>query len=437
MQITKRLSGETVALKVEGRLDGYWADHLAAAIDQEIRQGSHHIQLDLSQVAFLSSAGIGMLVRFYKDLKSIQGSFAVSNCSRNVLKVLELSKLVEVLVAEKLPEASVTNEARQSSTTEAPAPTTIRQIERSEAMYEIYPLAPESKLECRRLGDASLLERCGFAKEHCRTMQFSDSTFAIGLGAFGEHFEDCQGRFGEFIAAGGAVAYLPTDGTNVPDFLLAGGTALPEVQVCYGIACHGANPQPFSSLIRFEAKKSGEPVPLSLLLESCLDLSDAQQIGIVMIAESAGLIGAALRRSPVKAASVPNAFEFPRIRDWLSFTAEPAYTKSVVLSAGIAVRGSSADALAPVIRPFPNASSSGLPVSGHFHAATFSYRPVQRGQIDLKASIKTLFERQTLEGILHLLSDDRALSGGGQSELVRGACWIAPISNITAEGVQA
>jgi anti-anti-sigma factor len=436
MQITKRFIGKMVELKVEGRLDVYWADHLAAAVDQEIRQGSHHIQLDLSQVAFLSSAGIGVLVKFYRELKSIQGSFAVRNCSRTVLKILELSKLDKLLVAQALPESLPLDEAGQSSTGEAPSLTSISQIERSGAIYEVYSLAPESKLECRQLGDASLLKRCGFAKEHCRTMQFSDSSFAIGLGALGEHFEDCQGRFGEFIAAGGAVAYLPTDGTNVPDFLLAGGTPLPEVQVCYGIACHGAKPQPFSNLIRFEAKKSGAPVALAGLLESCLDLADTQQIGIVMIAESAGLIGAALRRSPVIAGSEPDAFEFPRIRDWLSFTAERAYTKSVVLLAGIAVRGS-AGALAPVIRPFPNASSSGLPLAGHFHAAAFSYRPVQKGQIDLKASIKMLFEGQALEGILHLLSDERAISGRGQSELVRGACWIAPISNIMVEGTQA
>jgi anti-anti-sigma factor len=435
MQITKRLIGQTVELKIEGRVDGYWADHLAAAVDQEIRQGSHHIQLDFSQVAFLSSAGIGTLVRLYKDLKSIQGSFAVSNCSGIVLKVLEFSKLFDLLVAKAAPESLLTDEASESSIAEARVPTSIRQVERFEAVYEIYPLAPDSKLDCRRLGDSTPLECCGFTREHCRTMQFSDSAFAIGLGALGEHFEDCQGRFGEFIAAGGAVAYLPTDGTNVPDFLLAGGTALPEVQVCCGIACQGPNPQPFSSLLRFEAR-SGEPVALSLLLDSCLDISDAQQVGIVMIAESAGLIGAALRRSPVLAASESNAFEFPRIRDWLSFTAERAYSKSVVLAAGIAVRGSTGD-LAPVIRPFPNASSSGPPVAGHFHAAAFSYRPVQKGQIDLRASIKGLFEGQTLEGILHLLSDDRALSGTGQSELVRGACWIAPISRITAEGVQA
>jgi len=434
MQITKEIRGETVELKVEGRVDGYWADHLAAAVDQEVRQGSHQIQLDLSQVAFLSSAGIGTLVRLYKDLKSIQGSFAVSNCSRIVLKVLELSKLVDLLVAKAPPESLLTNEVSDSSKVEATAPRSIRHVERSGAMYEIYPLALESKLECRQFGDATPLERCGFAQEHCRTMQFSDSSFAVGLGALGENFEDCQGRFGEFIAAGGAVAYLPTDGTNVPDFLLAGGTTLPEIQVCYGVSCHGANLQPFSSLIRFEAMKSQEPVALGLLLESCLDLCDAQQIGIVLIAESAGLIGAALRRSPVMAASEPNAFEFPRIRDWLSFTAERAYAKSVVLAAGVAVRGN-AGALAPVVRPFPNPSRK--PLAGHLHAAAFSYRPVQRGQINLKASIKSLFEGQTLEGILHLLSDDRARSGSGQSELVRGACWVAPISNITAEGTRA
>jgi len=434
MQITKRLIGQTVELKIEGRVDGYWSDHLAAAVDQEIRQGSHHIQLDLSQVAFLSSAGIGTLVRLYKDLKSIQGSFAVSNCSGVVLKVLELSKLVDLLVAQPAPEP-LSDEISGNFVAEARVAESIRQVERSGTVYEVYPLAPDAKLDCRRLGDATLLERSGFAEEHCRIMQFSDSAFAFGLGALGENFADCQGRFGEFIAAGGAVAYLPTDGTNVPDFLLAGGAALPEVQVCYGIACQGANPQPFGSLIRFEAKSSA-PVALSILLEACLDLSDAQQLGVVMIAESAGLIGAALRRPPVLAASESNIFEFPRIRDCLSFTAERAYTKSVVLSAGVAMRRS-AGALEPVIRPLSSASSPEMQVAGHFHAAAFSYRPIQRGQIELKSSIKGLFEGQTLEGILHLLTDDRALSGSGQTELVRGACWIAPISRITAEGVQA
>jgi anti-anti-sigma factor len=427
MEITKQLRGETLELMIHGRVDGYWADHLAAAVDQEIRQGHHNIQLDLSQVGFLSSAGIGTLVRLYKDLKSIQGSFAVSNCSRTVLKVLQLSKLEDILVAKVAAFPSPIH------TTQVEAPSAPGKVERPEAIYELYPLDSEAKLQCQPIGETVPLENCEFNKDHCRTLQFSDSTFAIGLGALGEDFEECKGRFGEFIAAGGAVAYLPTDGTNVPDFLLAHGASTPEVQVCYGLACYGGSQQPFRSLVRFEAKR-GVPIALSTLIEACMELADSRQIGIVMIAESAGLIGAALRRSPLAAGAEQRPFEFPQIRDWLSFTAEPAYINRVALVAGIAMLGKS-DALAPVIRPFPKAS--GVPLAGHFHAAAFSYRPVQRGQIDLKASIKTLFEGQTLEGILHLVKDNRTISGVGESEFVRGACWMAPISTTTAERASA
>jgi len=62
MEITVEAAGDVTRLKVKGRLDGYWADHLANALEAEIRRGSHDLLLDLSEVVFLSSAGIGMLV---------------------------------------------------------------------------------------------------------------------------------------------------------------------------------------------------------------------------------------------------------------------------------------------------------------------------------------------------------------------------------------
>src|SRR5262249_49300684 len=76
----------------------------------------------------------------------------------------------------------------------------------------------------------------------------------------------------------------------------------------------------------------------------------------------------------------------------------------------------------------------GVPLAGHFHAAAFSYRPLQRGPIELNASIKPLFEGQALEGILHLLTDDRAISGAGASEFVRGASLLWPICTNRAGG---
>jgi len=79
---------------------------------------------------------------------------------------------------------------------------------------------------------------------------FPESSFAIGLGAFGQGFSECQDRFGEFLAVAGAAVCQPTDGSNYPDFVVAEGSLIPEVQVLYGAVCDG----PFPTLARFESK---------------------------------------------------------------------------------------------------------------------------------------------------------------------------------------
>ncbi|MFO0795279.1 MAG: hypothetical protein U0586_14610 [Candidatus Brocadiaceae bacterium] len=60
--------------------------------------------------------------------------------------------------------------------------------------------------------------------------------------------------------------------------------------------------------------------------------------GVVMVAESAGLIGAALRRSPVSQVSEATPLEYPEIQDWFSFSAEKAYAQDLALIVGIAAR---------------------------------------------------------------------------------------------------
>lgn len=414
MEITVEKSGEVKELKVRGRLDGYWADHLAEALDEEIHRGSHHLMLDLSEVVFLSSAGIRVLVKYYRQLREIQGSLVVSEASEPVKKVLEISRLTGVLFTGTSATAAVAG-----SSPLAVPPAMAAHQEAHGAAFDIFPCTPEATLKLRLLGDPDQLKGCRFRQESCSTVQFPESTFGIGLGALGDSFEECRGRFGEFIAVAGTVAYQPTDGTNVPDYLVAAGASLPDVQVCYGLACDGQ----FSKLVRFEAKNEAGAVTLTQLVESLLEISGTEQSGLVIVAESAGLIGASLRRPPVANAEENAPFEFPHIREWLSFTAEPAYTRSLALVTGVAARGV-ARTLIPMLRPLSPAN----PIVGHFHSAAFSYRPLQKGEIELAKTVKSLFENQTLLGVLHLLSDDRAFAGAGQSQFVRGACWLAPLA---------
>jgi hypothetical protein len=53
---------------------------------------------------------------------------------------------------------------------------------------------------------------------------------------------------------------------------------------------------------------------------------------------------------------------------------------------------------------------------------------LQKGEIDLKSTVSSLFETQKLQSVLHLLTDDRPAAGPQQSEFVRGACWISALS---------
>jgi hypothetical protein len=223
------------------------------------------------------------------------------------------------------------------------------------------------------------------------------------------------------MAVGGSAAYLPTDGTNVPDFMVSSGELVPEMNVLYGLRCEGG----FTHLMRFETAAEN-PTVLAEMVRMALEIAGSPVIGMVMVAESAGLVGAALRRSPAAAAGMSDApFKYPEVRSWLSFSTERLYSRSLALVSGVAA-GSECAPLAPMLRPL----GAGAWPAGHFHAAAFSYRPLKKGTIDLNATVTTLFETETLQGVLHLLSDDREAAGAQQSEFVRGACWIGAAADI-------
>ena len=414
MDITERLLGAELEVRVKGRLDSSWADPLALRLEEMIRGGRHQLVLNLSEVTYLSSAGISVLIRFYKQLQGIQGSFAIANPSESVKTVLELAGLGDLLLATASMAPATTR-----------APEQVRRLEGEHATFEIYEYVAGASLTCRTLGNPDLLQGCRFGAEHCRSLSFPETEFAVGLGAFGNGFADCRSRFGEFLAAAGAAAYLPTDGANIPDYLVKTGTLVPVVEVLYGLICAGQ----FAHLIRFETKKGALAVTFSELVEVGLEVAKTEVAGMVMVAESAGLMGAALRRSPALSASEQAPFTHPQIREWLSFTAERAYSRSLTVVVGVAARAQH-PTLAPFIRPL---NTNPYP-AGHFHAAAFSYRPLSKGQLDVRTTVATLFEAETLQGVLHLVSDNRAIVGAGQSEFVQGACWVGPVTDLRAEG---
>src|SRR5262245_45893815 len=411
MEITRQRLDNTFELRAKGRLDAYWAGHLGDEVAEVLREGARSIRLNMKEVSYVSSAGIRVLFQTYKQINDIHGTFAVSEPSEAVQSVLEMAGLAELLF-----------EKASTEPVQVASPSGAEIFVRGNARFEILESHPEKMTACV-IGSPDLVIECRFRKEHCRELPFGQETLGIGLGAFGKNFEDCNSRFGEFLAAAGVAAYLPTDGSNVPDYILSTGHFVPRLQVLYGISCAGD----FSKIVYFESRENSFQLTLREIVESCREIADSDAIAVAMIAESAGLMGAALRRSPALDTSPQPAFQHPQIRQWLSFTAERAYARSLALLVGVATSKQNS-LLTPIVRPL----AKDCQTAGHFHAASFSYHPLKKGETNLKEAARALFELETLQGVLHLLNDERE-SGAGQSEFFRGACWIGSIADISAE----
>ncbi len=415
MDITRTHRDGVVELAIEGRLDGYWADHVDTALADVVREGHHRVRLDLSKVGFLSSAGIAVMVKYYKQLSRINGQFAVVNPSAAVVTVLKVTRLDTTLIESDRPAARQEPQAHVG-----------RYVEFDGLRLEAFDLHRGATLTCRAVGRPDLLAGGGYTGEHAISLGGAQPALAVGVGAFGADYADCRARFGELLSAVGATAYQPGDGTNVADYLVSPGSLSADVHLLYGLACEGT----FSTLIRFETTPAGSAVGLTQLLDCCLTAIDAPAIGIIVAAEAASLVGAALRRSP--AADRGNDADFfahPGVRSRLTFTAERAFQRSLTLAVGVAARAGAEGpetavdpSIADQLRPL------GPTVTGHVHAAAFPFHPLEKGTIDLTTTVSALFDTGHLQGVLHLLHDDRGASGAGDSEFIRGACWVGPIT---------
>jgi hypothetical protein len=165
---------------------------------------------------------------------------------------------------------------------------------------------------------------------------------------------------------------------------------------------------------------------MSALARACLEESRADTVGMVLVGETAGLVGAALRRSPVEVPAGTDPFAPSGARDWLSMTPEPEHARSTALAVGVATRRAG-PALAPFVRPLATSHPSDRFV-GHFHAAAVPFRPLPRGRFEMAATVQQLFEPGRVETVLHLLNDSRPIVGAGESTFRRGVFWFVPLA---------
>ncbi len=424
MNFTWHDHGDWVEARLIGLLDNESAEPLSQALNELIRNGHHRLMLNLQGVTFVSSAGISTLLKAHKQLTAIRGFFAVCEPPPQVAQVLRLTKLDRFLVRDA--DAAKVRDAF-TATMLVMSPEDISRFQSQGLTGTVYTLEPSEPLRLKLVGDPSRLGRHSYSEADAQVLNCEANTIALGLGALGLSMDGCRDRFGEFLSVCGAAAHQPTGGRRAADFQATAGDFVPQVQTLYAMQCAGA----FSHLIRFGGEGDSPRVPLSKLVGRLWETSDAPALGVVMVVESAGLVGASLKQSPVSGVTTSDdnsLFRHPGVRDWLSYAPEHVHARSLAVIVGVLARAPLADkrhTLSAWLRPLDSEGSC----LGHLHAAVFAYRPIKKGFIELAATVGSLFESESLQAVLHLLPDRRAINGAGESEFISGACWFGELTS--------
>ncbi len=407
MELEQIKAGAWLHLKMRGRLDATNAREADAQLDEIVRAGEHQIRANMAEVDYLSSAGIRVLVRQRQSLGKLGGAFCIVSPSIQVRTVLELTGLGGFIVDDG-PEPGAEEEKTGPVLTE-----------HGGMRLEIFPPPSMTPLEGFLMGDPAKLSTGSFGEGSVSSLRLTPETLAVGVGAFGSNYAEAKSRFGEFMSIGGAGICLPGDGSADVDFMLAQGELAPEAQMLYAVGARGA----LEHCMRFESLADEEGVPLSALAQMALEHMDSSSAAVVILAETAGLVGAWLRRSPADDEPQAAFFEHPAIRQRLSFAPERMYGRSLALAVGIISRQPE-PAIAPFIRPL----ATGSDVAGHFHATVFTFRVLPHGPFALDGMVQELFEEQSIIGLMHLVNDARPYTGGGESLFMRGALWAGPVA---------
>jgi anti-sigma B factor antagonist len=97
MQIEQRAVGDVVVLDLKGRVTlGEGDELLKDKVNSLLNQAQKKIVLNLAEVPYIDSAGLGEIVRTYTTVSRQGGSLKLLNLTKRITDLLSITKLLTV-----------------------------------------------------------------------------------------------------------------------------------------------------------------------------------------------------------------------------------------------------------------------------------------------------------------------------------------------------
>lgn len=98
LRISVEHTRDAVLVRLAGELDEHSAAQFRETVEHELDEsGSSNLLLDLSEVSFIDSSGLGALLGRYKRVSQAEGKMAITGASTQVRRILELSGVLRII----------------------------------------------------------------------------------------------------------------------------------------------------------------------------------------------------------------------------------------------------------------------------------------------------------------------------------------------------
>lgn len=98
MQIKSKVNNRTLYVVLSGELDEHSASHTRLSLDDIFMAGDFdQVIIDLSELDFMDSTGIGVLIGRYKKMKSRNIPIYICNPSRQAERIFKMTGLYDLM----------------------------------------------------------------------------------------------------------------------------------------------------------------------------------------------------------------------------------------------------------------------------------------------------------------------------------------------------
>jgi stage II sporulation protein AA (anti-sigma F factor antagonist) len=98
MDLIVKEKKKSVVVKIVGEIDQHNAEELRQSVDKAFeRSRCSNMIFDFSAVSFMDSAGIGLLIGRYKNVRSRGGNVAIVGMNRDLSRIYTISGLKKIM----------------------------------------------------------------------------------------------------------------------------------------------------------------------------------------------------------------------------------------------------------------------------------------------------------------------------------------------------